>query len=191
MTDLTTLDADDLTSLAQDQLDAIDKALDVLAVIADTLVDRDGIAAVLYELHAAVVGWSSKGHPAKARLVLDAYKTALMAEAGERAFDTAQGRWEIKKTTKRTGWQWDALIPRLVAAGQTERRIINPDAGEVESEGHAVARALRESLSFSSAKVTGLRSRSIDPSDYCVEEDGGYDLMVPAPVAPRKTEAAA
>lgn len=187
---LTDLDTDDLTNLAHDQLDAIDKALDTLTDIAEALVDRDAIAAVLYELHAAVVGWPTKQHPAKARLVLDAYKAALLSEAGERAFDTAQGRWEIKKSTKRTGWQWDALIPRLVAAGQTERRIIDPEAGEVESEGHAVARALRESVSFSGAKVTGLRARGIDASDYCNEEDGGYDLMVPAPVAPRKVEAA-
>lgn len=182
MTVVADLDAEDLTALAHGHLDDLRSSLDGLAEIAEHLTDRDSLAAVLYEMHALIVGWSAKGQPAKARLVLDQYKAALLSEAGERTFDVPTiGRFEVKKNTKRSGWRYDELIPAIVAAGQRERRIISPEDGEVESEGHAVARAMRDCLSLSGGKVTGLRARSIDPDEYAISEDGGYDIQLPPP----------
>lgn len=187
MTDLRPLaeaDAEDLVAHAQEHLDSIRHAFDGLAEVAEHLVDRDSIAVVVYELHAILNGWAAKGRPAPARLVLDAFKQALMENAGERAFDVPTlGRFETKKSTPRKNWQWDDLIPKVVAAGMKERRIIDPDAGEVEPEGVAVARAMRECLSFSSAKVTGLKARSIDVADYCDEGEATWDVVLPAPQA--------
>ena len=179
---LSDLDAEDLTSIAHGHLDDITRALKGLSDVAEHLADRDSLAALVYELHATFVGWPTKGAPAMARLVLDEFKAALLAEAGERSFDVpAIGRLEIRQSKKRTGWNWDSLIPAVVKAGQTERRIIDPDAGEVESEGHAVARALRECVSFSGGKVTGLRARNLDVDEFCVTEDAGWDVVLPAP----------
>lgn len=178
---LSELDAEDLTSIAHGHLDDLVQALKGLSDIVPHLADRDSIAAIVYELHSYIVGWPTKGAPALARLVLDDYKASLMSEAGERTFETVQGRWEIKQSKNRTGWRHDELIPVVVKAGQRERRIIDPENGEVEDEGFAVARAIRECFSLGAGKIRGLTSRGIDPADYCNEEAGSYDVVIPAP----------
>lgn len=178
---LSELDAEDLTSIAHGHLDDITAALKGLSEVAEHLTDRDSLAALVYELHAKFVGWPTKGAPAMARLVLDEFKAALLSEAGERTFETVQGRWEIRQSKNRTGWKHDELIPVVVKAGQRERRIIDPENGEVEDEGFAVARALRECFSLGAGKIRGLQARGIDPADYCNEEPGSYDVVIPAP----------
>lgn len=184
MSDLATLDAEDLVTIAQEHLDNLRRDLSALEEIAGHLTDRDSIAVVLYEMHTLLVGFPTKGMPAKARLVLDEFKKALLSEAGTRTFDVPTiGRFEVKQSKKRSGWRYDELVPAIVKAGQKERRIVDPDAGEVEDEGFAVARAMRDCLSISGGKVTGLAKRGIDPDDYCVSEPGGYDLVLPPPAS--------
>lgn len=90
------------------------------------------------------------------------------------------GAVEVKRSTKRSQWQWDDLIAHIVARALDERKV-DEETGEIEREGPVVARAMRDCLSFSAGKVTGLRARGIQPDEFCVEEFNGFDVKLSVP----------
>lgn len=74
---------------------------------------------------------------------------------------------QAKKGSERKAWDHAALLRMVVARGRDERRI-DPDTGEVlESEVDAVVRAITACAGIRDWKVTGLRSRAIDPDEHC------------------------
>lgn len=166
-------DSDELEEYAGVKIAEIAAAFRALDQVCDQIVDRDALASLLMDLRDAK------------KQAADVYATCekrLLNEAGERSFEVPMlGRFEVKRATKRTGWVWDRLIPDLVAKAREERRF-NSDSGEVEGEGEATARVLRDCVSFSSAKVTGLRARGLSDDDYCTVEEGGYSVMLPSRV---------
>lgn len=165
------LDADELEEFCDAKVATITAALRDLDSVLEDMVDRDTLASLLMDL---------RDVKKQAGDVFSSCEKRLLNEAGERSFDVPMlGRFEVKKGTKRTGWVWDRLIPDLVAKAREERRF-NADSGEVEGEGEATARVLRDCLSFSQAKVTGLRARGLSDDEYCTVEEGAYSVMLPS-----------
>jgi len=56
---------------------------------------------------------------------------------------------------------------------------VDEETGEFEREAHAVARVLRDCVSFGAGKVTGLRARGITPDEFCQETVDGYSVVLP------------
>lgn len=169
--DLSTLDADELASMAETHLSYIAQALDELDRLSAELVDRDALAGLLVELRDVKV--------AAARVYTNV-ESRLLAEAGERTFEVPSlGRFEVKKVVKRTGWRWDELVPVLVDKAQQERHF-DGKSGEVEPEGVAVARVLRECVGFGYGKVRPLAARGVQVDEFCNVEEDGWTVQLPA-----------
>lgn len=182
MADLSSFDTDELERIADEHLATLNRSLDDLAALTDALIDRDALAGILIQL---------RDVKARAGEVYAGFEAAVLSEAGERSFVVPQfGRFEVKPRKKRTGWVWDRLVPDLVTYARVEEpRRVAPSTGEVESEGEVVARVMRDCVSMSGGKVTGLRARGIQPDAYCNEEDDGWTLSLP-PVDVLRGEAA-
>jgi hypothetical protein len=102
----------------------------------------------------------------------------LLAAAGERRFLVdGLGEVEIRRSTKRTQWDSEALTRRLVAMARDER-ILDEKTGEYEPPEEAVARVLSECVR-PSWRVTPLRARHIDETEYCTVEEGAYSVQLP------------
>lgn len=93
------------------------------------------------------------------------------------------GEVEVKRRTKRTAWDHDALIPAVVARIVDEPGIVwNGDTGErfpPNAIGTNLARRLRDCISFGAGKVTGLRALGLQPDEFCTERDDGYAVTIP------------
>lgn len=171
MTDLSTLDADELAQVAGEHVARITDALNALDAIAKQVADLDTLSMLLLSL---------RDVKRSAGEVYDAYRDRVLDEAGEKVWDSPFGRFEIVKRTKRTGWRHDQLVPALVAHARFEEsRLLSRD-GEVEGEGEVVARVLRDTISFGAGKVRGLQARGFTPDEWCNAEEDGYDVRLPA-----------
>lgn len=103
----------------------------------------------------------------------------LLSKMDTKVLSTPLGNFEAKWSKRRTAWRYDELIPHIVSRGLDERRV-DPETGEfLEREGEAVARALRECLSFSGGKIKALQARGIDPEAFCKSEYDGQTVMLP------------
>lgn len=102
----------------------------------------------------------------------------LMAHADERRWVTPGiGEVTVRKATKRTEWDSEALT-RVLVARALDERVLDESTGEFEASHEAVARVLSE-CARPSWRVTPLRARGIDPSEFCAERDGGYSVELP------------
>lgn len=94
------------------------------------------------------------------------------------------GEVEAKRTSSRTAWDYETLIPAIVGRVADEPGMFfDPEDGTqlpYQTIGHNIARRLRECVSFSGGKVTGLRALGIDPSEYCHETWGDAQVKLPA-----------
>lgn len=168
--DLSELDPADQADWLNSELAGVAQSLRDISAELDGIVDRDTLASLLMDLRDLKKQTDEVFKQTEAR---------LLNEAGEKAFDIPMlGRFEVRKVNKRTGWAHDLLVPVLVQKANEERRF-NGESGEVEPEGHAVARVLRECISFGAGKVTGLRARQIQADEFCTVEDGGYSVVLP------------
>lgn len=173
VTEYAGLDADELAQHAETHLTTLVALLDELDRLCDVQVDRDALAALLVGLRDV--------RTAVGRVYSNAER-ALISEAGTRTFEVAAlGRFEVRKNIKRTGWRWDELVPVLVAKAGTER-LYDGTSGEVEPEGEAVARVLRECVGFSYGKVKALTARAIQPDEFCEVDEDGWSVTLPKAV---------
>lgn len=117
---------------------------------------------------------------ADAARAYSAVEQTVIAAAGKKSYEVpGLGMVEIKKSTKRSAWRHDELVPVIVSHALDERQF-DPDTGEaLEREAETVARVLRECVSFGAGKVTGLRARGIQPDEFCVEQEDGYSVRLP------------
>lgn len=110
-------------------------------------------------------------------------ETDLLAVAGAQRFLVdGFGEVEVRRNTKRTQWDSEALTRKLVALALDERKL-NEGTGEYEPAHEAVARVLSE-CARPSWRVTPLRTRHIQVDEYCHEEMDGYSVQLP----PRKAD---
>lgn len=102
----------------------------------------------------------------------------LLADAGERRWivDTL-GEVAVRKNTKRSRWDNEGLTARVVALALDER-VLDEESGEYESAHSAVARVLSE-CSRPSWRLTPLRSRGIDESEFCEVTPDGWSVELP------------
>lgn len=161
----------DVVSDIDTYLTGIKTALDRLDTIADELDDPQVLAATLLDLASV---------KRQAGEVYAHVEKSLLEVVGERTLDVPNlGRFTVKKTVKRSGWVWDRLVPDLVEKARQERRF-NQDSGEVEGEGEATARVLRDCVGFSYAKVTGLKARQLNADEYCTIDGETWSVQLPS-----------
>jgi hypothetical protein len=108
----------------------------------------------------------------------------LISRAGQKRFVVeGLGEVEVRKSTKRTQWRHDELLPVLIARIMDEpETIFAPDTGELlpyTQIGANLTGRLRECVGFGAGKVTGLRPLGIDPSEFCTETADGYSVQLP------------
>lgn len=88
------------------------------------------------------------------------------------------GEVQIRKSMRRTDWDNEGLTRVLVAYALDERKL-DEITGEYESAHEAVARLLTE-CSRPSWRVTPLKARGLDPSEFCHEEPDAVSVQLPA-----------
>jgi len=163
------LDTAEQAVVVDSWLSGIRAALDDCDQVADLIVDRDTLTTILYDL---------RDIRSRVAEVFARYEKRVVNEAGEKSYLTPFGKVEIRR---KTGWKQtrhDELLPVLVRVANTERRM-NGETGEVESEGHAVARVIRECVSLGQVKVTGLRARDLAPDEFATPNDDGWTVQLP------------
>lgn len=147
---------------------------------------RDLLGEVMTEYEAAdldrddLVHWLAYLRDLKAELAtfFGIVERDLMAQAGERRWVTPGiGEVTVRKATKRTEWDSEALT-RVIVARALDERVLDESTGEFEASHDAVARVLSE-CARPSWRLTPLRARGIDPSEFCSERDGGYSVELP------------
>lgn len=89
------------------------------------------------------------------------------------------GLVEVKKATKYRAWQNAELMKVVVALALDERRL-DEATGEYERESDAVARVIAE-CARPDWRLTPLRARHIDVSEYCEVVEDGYSVRIHAP----------
>lgn len=105
----------------------------------------------------------------------------VLLTAGEKRFVVdGIGEVEIRRSVKRSQWDNDGLT-RLLVARALDERIVDERTGEYEPAWEAVARVLSE-CARPSWRVTPLRTRGIQPDEFCREEPDGWSVQLP----PRK-----
>jgi hypothetical protein len=88
---------------------------------------------------------------------------------------------EIKKSTTRNKWQNDDLM-KVVVARALDERAMDPETGEMLEPGwQTVARVVSDCMR-PSWRLTPLRSRGIDPDEFCSVEESHMSVVLP----PRK-----
>lgn len=112
----------------------------------------------------------------------EVYRTVeaiYVGSAGEKTMEIpGVGVVEIKKVTKRTQWDNDALWRTVVARARDE--VERDDEGyPLESEVETVSRILRD-CAYPSWKVTGLRAHGIQEDEYCVVTPDGWSVKLPS-----------
>lgn len=108
----------------------------------------------------------------------------LLAHADAKRFVVdGIGEVEIKKSTKRTQWRHDELLPAVIARVMDEHETLyDRETAELlpyVQIGHNLTARLRECVSFGGGKVTGLRGIGLDPSEFCHQEDDGWGVKIP------------
>lgn len=165
-------------------IEAAKDGIERAAATVETLTSPDDVAVALVELA------DVKRRAARA---YDEAERRYLILAPEKRYEVpGVGLVEVSKRTKRTGWRHAELLPVLVARALDERQL-DEESGEYEREASAVARVLRECVSFGAGKVTGLRARGIQPDEFCDETPDGYSVRLPPvqePALSDETEAA-
>lgn len=158
-----------------DNLAVAAQALESAALFLADEANADDVALCLYDMA------SVKRLAGRVYADMERHYLSLCSDPSDRKREVlGVGLVEVRKRTKRTGWRMDELIPVVVARALDERKA-DEETGEIEREAVAVARAMRECLSISTGKVTGLRARGIQPDEFCLEEPDGYSVVLPAP----------
>lgn len=102
----------------------------------------------------------------------------LFAIAGKRKWVVDEiGEVQVRKQTKRSEWDSEALT-RVLVARALDERILDEHTGEYEPGFEAVARVLSE-CARPSWRVTPLRERGIDETEFCHVEEDGWGLTLP------------
>lgn len=104
----------------------------------------------------------------------DALTDAIVAQT--KPFDVIEAgdgrRWRVRRGSKKSTWDTDALRAVLLARGRDEQRI-DLDTGEVlESEGEAVLRVWMDCAAVSYFRKGKLTEYGVDPDEYVTTEPG-------------------
>ena len=93
--------------------------------------------------------------------------TAKVMQSANQYRTEANGtRIVVSKPKARTAWRKDEVRTDLLRLVPKVDRLLSP-AGEVEGDAEVAFRLVDECLSWSSAKVTGLKRYGLDADEYC------------------------
>jgi sugar diacid utilization regulator len=87
------------------------------------------------------------------------------------------GEVKVATDTKRRAWDNEGLT-RVVVARALDERIVDESTGEYEAAHAAVARVMSE-CARPSWRVTPLRARGIDETEFCEVEFGALTVRLP------------
>lgn len=128
--------------------------------------DRDRLAACLADMRSA-----------RAQ-VNEAYadvEKALLAVAGEKRFEVPMvGVVEVKRRTKRSGWDHDYLLRAVL-----DSRRVNTATGEIVDETPVDKVASVYALKGYNASLEAIRARGLDPDEFCRAEPDGWSVKLP------------
>lgn len=106
------------------------------------------------------------------------YEQELISRAPSKKFlIDGVGEVQIRHSLKRTDWDSEGLTRVLVAYALDERKL-DEATGEYEPGWEAVARVLTE-CARPSWRVTPLKSRGIDPDEFCHSEPDHAAVQLP------------
>jgi hypothetical protein len=91
---------------------------------------------------------------------------AVMDGYSQRFMQTDTLRIEVRVSTPRKAWRWDDLWAALDRQIAVAPRLLTND-GEVEGDHARALRLARDVLSTNGAKLTGLRSITLDADEFC------------------------
>ena len=110
-------------------------------------------------------------------------ESGYLSMAGERYIVVeGYGEFQAQKKTKRTKWQWDALVPAVISRIMDEPGTIYDEDGTLlpyATIGHNVAKKLNECIGFSAGKVTGLKAIGLSSDEFCTETPDGWSVKLP------------
>lgn len=87
------------------------------------------------------------------------------------------GEVQVRRANKRTEWDSESLT-RVLVARALDERILDESTGEFEASHEAVARVISE-CSRPSWRLTPLRARGIDETEFCHVEQGAWSIELP------------
>lgn len=109
--------------------------------------------------------------------------TDLLAEMPDRTLEVdGLGQVTARASKRRTAWDTDSLVAAIVARLADEPGVFFDDEGGMRpyaAIGHNVAARLRECLSISGGKVTGLKALGIDADEYCTVDEAAWSVQLP------------
>jgi len=102
----------------------------------------------------------------------------FLATNPARRFQTPLGEVEIKKAKRYTHWDDEGLM-KVVVARALDERAMDPETGEMLEPGwQTVARVISE-CARPSWRLTPLRARGIDESEFCEVQEDGLSMRLP------------
>lgn len=113
----------------------------------------------------------------------DMLRKEIQANAGAKKIETAHGVVEIKQSTRRTQWDKDALLAHATARIIELPGVLTDEEGEIRPPAAIAAEVvakLRDVVSISAGKVTGMRALGLQPDEFCQEDPQGWSLVLPA-----------
>lgn len=120
---------------------------------------------------------------AAVRMIDDEVKNGLVATDPPYRFVVEHvGEVEVPRSIKRTKWQLDDLLAAVLARVNDDPTLRFDADGDRVPDAVLMARVaarLRECVSMSAGKVTGLRALGLEPSEFCNEELQGRTVRLP------------
>jgi len=97
----------------------------------------------------------------------------ILEKSGDKSFMVhGFGEVEIKRRTKRTAWDRDALLSAVL-----DSRLVDPTSGEVHDE--TPIEKVLDVWNLGAPRVTALRERGLQPDEFCDEEADGWAVKLP------------
>lgn len=124
----------------------------------------------------------------QARADLASWEHDVVAAIADRTTDRhfevrGLGEVEVRRHTKRSKWNMDALLPVVVGRIMDDRTVLfDQETGELLPYaviGTNLAARLRESIGMYSGKVTGLKALGVQVDEFCHEEPGEVQVVLP------------
>lgn len=113
----------------------------------------------------------------------EALRKEIQAQAGAKKIETAHGPVEIKQSTRRTQWDKDSLLAHATARIIELPGVLTDDEGEIRPPAaiaSQVVAKLKDVVSISGGKVTGMKALGLQVDEFCREDPQGWSLVLPS-----------
>lgn len=116
------------------------------------------------------------------RMLDELIRKEIKGRAESKKVETTYGVVEIKTETKRTQWDKDALLAHATSRIVELPGVLTDEHGELHPPSAIasnVVAQLRNVVSISGGKVTGMRALGLAPDEFCKEDPQGWSVILP------------